>query len=527
MQNKGIIKLMCLWLGLSLTVVGMASANTGSTSTGTTTPQLTTSQKLEKQKKDALDALEKAYSGYIKTATGLSVDNDPNFKSLACLGVIDSKPLLTALDADKSKLRNQLLSEYVDLKGMIDKYNLGLTVDYASVNAQIDTFGDIYNALTLQLFNTYNDQALDRKETVAEYAKQNSWLLADMNIKITQLDKIASSYAELQETLTTFNAQYLAQQGNIFDILNDQKKVAQDALATKIELIVSNQTKRSTNLVGYIELLQARQDETAKLYGLDFDDAIDNVVGQWYDVQLYRELEKQIADIQSAYYKDGAINCTSIATTTTDLDVYMKVVLAHIGSVKSKLQKGTNALSSSGAAADIKDAIATTLADLYGEGMQTYEADFKKFATDQYSARVDKGGQQTDNLTNLQEQKASYDKLSAWAEKDALKQSIITNAQLLYDKAVTKTIQASAAAMLQAMGISLEPTIPEEEVIESSNPFVSVVQKLANKSWDATRFKQILSGAITTLESKIDRASGSTRSVLQQIKEAVLIYISA
>ncbi len=234
-----------------------------------------------------------------------------------------------------------------------------------------------------------------------------------MNIKITQLDKIASSYAELQETLTTFNAQYLAQQGNIFDILNDQKKVAQDALATKIELIVSNQTKRSTNLVGYIELLQARQDETAKLYGLDFDDAIDNVVGQWYDVQLYRELEKQIADIQSAYYKDGAINCTSIATTTTDLDVYMKVVLAHIGSVKSKLQKGTNALSSSGAAADIKDAIATTLADLYGEGMQTYEADFKKFATDQYSARVDKGGQQTDNLTNLQEQKASYDKLSA------------------------------------------------------------------------------------------------------------------
>ncbi len=527
MQNKGIIKIICLWFGLSLTLIGMTSANTGATSTGSSAPQLTTSQKLEKQKKDALDALEKAYEWYIKTATGLSVDSDPNFKSLACLGVIDSKPLLTALDADKTKLKNQLLGEYVDLKGMIDKYNLGLTVDYPGVNAQIDTFGDIYNALTLQLFNTYNDQALDRKETVAEYAKQNSGLLADMNTKITQLDKIASSYAELQETLTTFNAQYLAQQGNIFDILNDQKKVAQDALAAKIALIVNNQTKRSANLVGYVELLQARQDETDKLYGLDFDDAIDNVVGQWYDVDLYRELEKQIADIQSAYYKDGNINCTSIATTTTDLDAYMKVVLAHIGSVKSKLQKGTSTLSASGAAADIKEAIASTLVSLYGEGMQTYEADFKKFATDQYSARVAKGGQQTDNLTNLQEQKAAYDKLTSWAEKDALKQSIITNAQLLYDKAVTKTIQSSAAAMLQAMGVSLEPVVPEEEVIESSNPFVSVVQKLAAKSWNADAFKKILSSAVGTLDTKINKATWSVKSVLEQIREAVFIYIGS
>jgi len=40
----------------------MASADTGSTSTGSNTPQLTASQKLEKQKKDALDALEKAYA---------------------------------------------------------------------------------------------------------------------------------------------------------------------------------------------------------------------------------------------------------------------------------------------------------------------------------------------------------------------------------------------------------------------------------------------------------------------------------
>lgn len=156
MQNKGIIKLMCFSLALGLTVFNITSADTGSTNTGSTTPQLTTSQKLEKQKKDALDALEKAYSWYVKTATGLSVDNDPNFKSLACLGVIDSKPLMTSLAADKAKLRDQLLGEYVDLKGMIDKYNLGLTVDYASVNAQVDTFSDIYSALTMQLFNTYN-----------------------------------------------------------------------------------------------------------------------------------------------------------------------------------------------------------------------------------------------------------------------------------------------------------------------------------------------------------------------------------
>lgn len=535
MQNKHLIKVLVLWVSISLTAIGMASADTGSTNTGTTStgtttsvPQLTISQKLEKQKKESLEALEKAYSWYVATATWLSVDRDPNFKSLACLGVIDSKPLLTSLTADKMKLRDQLLSEYVDLKGMIDKYNLGLAVDYASVNAQIETFSDIYGALTLQLFNTYNQQAIDRKDIVAEYAHANSGLLADMNIKITQLDKIATSYAELQDSLTQFNAQYLAQQGNIFDILNNQKKVAQDALMTKLALIVTNQGKKSANLVGYVELLKARQDETIKLYGLDFDEAIDNVAGQWYDIQTYQQLQKQIEDIHAAYYKDAAINCASIASTTTDLDAYMKVVLANINTVKNKLQKGTSTLSASGAASDIKDAIANTLWGLYGEGMKTYEEGFKKFATDQYSARVAKGGQQTENLTNLQEQKAKYDKLAAGGEKDALKQSIITNAQLLYDKAVTKTIQASAAAILQAMGVSLEPVVPVDDgTPSSSNPFVAVVQKLANKSWDPETFKQVLSGAITTLETKIQNASGAAKSVLEQIKEAVLIYIGA
>jgi ribosomal protein S16 len=45
--------------------------------------------------------------------------------------------------------------------------------------------------------------------------------------------------------------------------------------------------------------------------------------------------------------------------------------------------------------------------------MNKYEDDFRKFAADQYSAWVTKGGQQTDNMTNLQEQKTRYDKLAA------------------------------------------------------------------------------------------------------------------
>lgn len=549
MQNKSILKIMCVWLSAALFTLSITSADTGSTSTGSTststgntttgttltntgstTTQLTVAQKLEKQKKQALDALEKAYSWYVSTATGLSIDNDPNFKSLACLGVIDSKPLKAALDADKTKLKNQLLGEYVDLKGMIDKYNLGLAVDYANVTAQVETFADIYTTLTQQLFNTYNDQALDRRDTVNSYAKANSGLLADMNTKIAQLDKIATSYQALQDELTQFNAQYLAQQGNIFDILSSQKKVAQDALLTKIALIVTNQIKKAANLVWYGDLLQARQDETIKLYGLDFDDAIDNVAGQRYDMQSYQELQKQIADIQSAYYKDGNINCTSIATTTTDLDAYMKIVLAHINAVRSKLQQGTSALSATGAAANIKSAVATTLSTLYDQGMKNYEDGFRKFAADQYSAWVTKGGQQTDNLTNLQEQKARYDKLAAWSEKESLKQSIITNAQLLYNSAATKTIQSAVATILQAMGVSLEPSTPDTDTTNtpsSTNPFVAVLGKLAQKSGNTAWFKTILSAAIDTLDTKIANATWSAKSVLEQIKDAVLIYIGA
>lgn len=81
-------------------------------------------QTLEREKNTALSRLEATYTGFITNQSGFKIDDNPNFKSLACLGVIEATPLKQSFLADKNKLRNQLLNEYVDKKSALDKYNL-------------------------------------------------------------------------------------------------------------------------------------------------------------------------------------------------------------------------------------------------------------------------------------------------------------------------------------------------------------------------------------------------------------------
>lgn len=98
------------------------------------------------------------------------------------------------------------------------------------MTAEIQTFNTVYEALTTQLLNTYKDLIQQRIEDVADYSKENQELLTQMNRQIVALDAVMNQYKTLGDVINQFNAQFLAQQGNIFDTLTTQKKSAQDAL---------------------------------------------------------------------------------------------------------------------------------------------------------------------------------------------------------------------------------------------------------------------------------------------------------
>lgn len=236
-------------------------------------------------------------------------------------------------------------------------------------------------------------------------------------------------------------------------------------------------------MVQYIPLLMNKKNDDIRLYGLDFDDALNKVAGKRYDAAMYATLQDQINNIRTTFYSGDMLNCQTIVTTTMDVDGYTKMVQATITDINNKLNTGISTLSKSGASSTLKEAIVSTLQDLYTTRVESIVTNFRKFAVDTYSAQIAKSETQSAQYTDLLAQKKRYDGLAAGEEKTNLKASIITNAQLLYEQAILKDLQTNVAAILTELGVVMNqpqtPTTPTTPT--SDNPFVTVLGQLASR----------------------------------------------
>lgn len=506
-----------------------AVAPTFAQTTGSTT--LTLQQQLDIQKNLATQSIDAAVQQF--TATTLSwansIEQNAQYQSLVCLGILEDKRPSLEFTKAVAKLKTDMLEDYSNQKSQIDRLNLWLSVDRERLEVQIKNFASIYATLTTQLINTYTDDLEILRTNVNQYGAANTDLLASVNGKVVQLNSIMQKFAALDDLVFQFNNLFLTQQGNILDTLSTQRNEAQKLLSEKIQEYITTQAKRYPALLWYANALQSRKTELVRLYGLDFDEWLEDVVGSRYSRAAHDLLKQQIASIKSAFYEGETLKCQNILTSSMDVDGYVTVTSANINDMNRRLLAGISALQTTGSAEQIKTAVLNTFKSFYGDRIDAELAKMRSFAAEQASLFTTRSAQQSEQLTSLQDMKKRLDAAKTDAEKSEIRSLLIAQWKELYDAAVSSSVKDTIGSILTSLGVDLAPPAENAEwqPVETNNIFFPIIVKMAKNASSPTTFVTWLQNAIAKLDAKAQTASPSDRLVIQQIKEAIQLYVAS
>ena len=318
------------------------------------------------------------------------------------------------------------------------------------------------------------------------------------------------------------------QEWNVLDAIGDQKKQAQTLLDQKLQAIIDQQVKRSSNMIGLSALLQSRKRDIVRLYGLDFDDAMGEVVGTRYSRQAHDTLKEQMQTIKQTFYTDNRLRCDNILTSQMDVDGYARVIAASISDMNRRLAVWVTALQASWSAEQIKQWLFRTFQSLYTTRIEQELATIKTYATNQLAVLMDRAEKQTTQLESLQAEKKRHDASGNDAEKSQIRGSIIIQWRSLYDTAVTQSIRNQVKELLTTFGVDLTPPVEnaQGETVDTTNPFFPVITKMAAKYSSPTTFAALMQAAIPVLEQRVEAAAPAQKILLQQIIEAIQLYVA-
>ncbi len=342
------------------------------------------------------------------------------------MGILEQVQPSKAFSDAVTALRNEILQNYLDLDREIGGIALGLPVDQTKLQSDIASFASKYATRVTQLIGNYTTQLQTLNGEVTSYGAANASLLASLHAKVTQLNSISQQYASLEDLIFQFNNLLLVQEGNVLDAIGEQKNQAQTLLDQRLQAIIDQQVKRSSSMIGLSPVLQSRKRDVVRLYGLDFDDAMGEVVGTRYSRQAHDTLKEQMQTIRQTFYTNDTLRCQNILTSEMDVDGYAKVIAASIADMNRRLAVGVGALQATGSAEQIKQSLFRTFQSLYTTRIEAEVATIKTFASDQLAVLKDRETKQITQLSSLQAEKKRHDASSNATEKSQIRESIIT-----------------------------------------------------------------------------------------------------
>jgi hypothetical protein len=513
------------WL---LGLAPLFAQSTGTTTTWSTTPTLT--QLLDTAKNLAISNLDTTTAQFRTQnfSWSTNLETNPNYQSLVCLGILEQVQPSKAFNDAVAALRNEILQNYLELDSRIKSIGLGLPVDQTKLQADITNFASNYATRVTQLIGNYTTQLQSLNADVTAYSAANAALLANLHAKVVQLNSISQQYASLEDLIFQFNNLLLAQEGNVLDAIGDQKRQAQTLLDQRLQALIDQQVGRSTNMIGLAPLLQSRKRDVVRLYGLDFDDAMGEVVGTRYSRQAHDTLREQMQTIRQTFYTNDTLRCQNILTSQMDVDGYARVVAASIADMNRRLAVWVTALQATGSAEQIKQSLFRTFQSLYTTRIEAEVSAMRRYAADQLAILMDRAARQTAQLESLQAEKARHDASRNDVEKTQIRESIIIQGRSLYDAAATQSIRTQVKNLVATFGVDLTPPPQNAQwnTVETTNPFFPVVTRMAGRYSSPTAFATLMQAAIPVLQQRVDAAAPAQKILLQQIIEAIQLYIA-
>ena len=513
--------LLVLWFTV-FSATGYAQSATG---------QITLETKLETAKNTTTTALNTAYNQLEQTyVTNNNASTLTHLQALSCLDIVDFPWYQEYLSERKNELRNEILEEYIQYKMQLERKDNWLSVNESTLTSGIESFATIYNARIEQFKNNADQRIQTVEQEVQAYGQQNDALLRDVSQKIQQLNQIQARQEALQKQVFEFNNLYLRHEANLLDIINTQKNTLQSTLREQIQSSIQRDQQRFGSFLGYAQALQAKQDAQTRLFSLDFDEAVQWIVGDRYNPSVYQRLQDQLATVNETFYRDGKLDCQMLLTTSLDVDWYLQSISSSIQDLELWLEQWVQALSKTWAADAFKWSVFTALQQFYTNRTQELLNEFTTFKNEQFTLRSSRIVNQRTKVQELQEMRSRYTQ-ALWTEKESLRAQLISQAQSLRQEASAQDIKTNLESLLRGLWVVLEPQIDEDddqELLESTNPFVSSLHQLAKKLQRTNQeFAQVLWNAIPNLESKLENGSETKKTQIQTLIQAVELYVQA
>lgn len=521
MKSLRLSLLFILWVTL-LSATGYAQSSTGGVTLETT---------LEISKNTAIASLDTTYSQLQQTYVANNNTNTmAHLQALSCLEIVDFPGYEEYLSEKKNELRNEILEEYIQHKMQLERRKNGLPVNESTLTSGIESFATIYNARIEQLKNNVDQRIQTVEQEVQAYGQQNNELLNDVSQKIQQLKQIQDKQQGLENQVFEFNNLYLRHEANLLDVINQQKNTLQSTLREQIQSLIQRDQERFGSFIGYAQALQAKQDAQIRLFSVDFDEAVQWIVWDRYNPSVYQRLQDQLATVNETFYVDRKLNCQSLLTTSLDVDGYLQSISSSIQDLEEWLEQWVQALSETWAADAFKWSVFTALQEFYTNRTQELFNEFRTFKNEQFGLRSSRIVAQRTKVQELQEMRSRYTQAS-WTEKESLRTQLVSQAQSLRQEASAHDIKTNLESLLNDLWVSLELEVNEDddqELLESSNPFVSSLHQLARKLQRTNQeFAQVLWNAIPNLESKWETASEARKTQIETLIQAIELYVQA
>ena len=311
---------------------------------------------LKTQKDAVVSSIDSTYTKLFDQfqSTNLSVIKSLNYKSLVCLWVMKDSPIISDMQTEIQKIKSSFLISFSQLESdaySLEQKNTLQTQTQISLFQSWTTYESEKVKLLVSLANliattknslqslqqNYSNKMTDFTISVSDYTSKNTALISSVQSKIIKITTLDQKISNLSNDLMNINKLLVWSWGTFFDNLEKIKSSAISNLDLKLTNVINPWVRRYSFVKTLSWDLSIQKDYALRLYGLDFDEKLNNLLLKWYSNSDFKLIKQQYDALKQSYFLGSNLNCQK-AMVTSDFDTQIDGLLSKISTMQTSVQ---------------------------------------------------------------------------------------------------------------------------------------------------------------------------------------------
>jgi len=186
----------------------------------------------------------------------------------------------------------------------------------SKLKEEIDTKAQLHRSLISTFSSTYANKTTELSSIFQQYLAANQQLLQGIKNKMTKVQAILSSFAEVEATVTKINAK-ITGLDEVIKKMEDNKTKGLEVMNTMAQNMLTTNIKKHQQLQNAIDELTKQKTYMIGLLKMDLDEYLTSKLENRYNRTAYVALKSEVATFKSKYYSEtNQLNCANFISAT-------------------------------------------------------------------------------------------------------------------------------------------------------------------------------------------------------------------